>query len=124
MIIFLCGEVFNPIPCERLIATHAAIRHCCIICGDKERLAAIIELRHEAGFETSTEEGRTKALKGIWTCMEEVNRGVDPRWRLKKDMIIFSKSGKRFMGDTNGHLIRRVIKKLYEEEIEAVYRRR
>jgi len=69
----------------------------------------------------SLEKGREAILSVIWPAIEAANASVSDLAKIKKELIVISKTEKPFLHSGKGSLLRRENFTLYSEEIEAVY---
>jgi acyl-CoA synthetase (AMP-forming)/AMP-acid ligase II len=121
MIVFRHGLTFNPTIHEHIISSHPAIQHCLLVGTGKDRPAAIIDLRHDAGLDPATVAGRAQALNSIWPTVERANRDADSEVRLQRDLIVFAKREKPFLIAGKGNVRRNATANLYEEEVATAY---
>ncbi|KAF2182104.1 acetyl-CoA synthetase-like protein [Zopfia rhizophila CBS 207.26] len=119
MIIFRSGWNFNPIVHEQLITSHPAVQNCILVGTEKDKPAAIIELRSE--FYTEEEDRKKAVVEMIWPKIEEANRLADTAGQLGPQYIIFGRKEKPFAITGKGTVQRKATVKMYEQEIETLY---
>lgn len=121
MIVLGNGFTFNPATHEQIISSHPAIQHCILVGTGKDKPAAILDLRHDAGLVVETADCREQALNSIWPTVERANRDADSDVRLQRNLIVFANRTKPFLIAGKGNVRRNATAKLYEEELREVY---
>lgn len=122
MIVFRDGYHFNPAIHEAIMSVHPAIQHCIVVGSGMDRPAAVIDLARRMGIDVESPAGNEEALDAIWPIISRVNQAVEPRVRLKREMIIFAKRSKPFVV-VGMNVQRSSTAGLYDEELRMTYAR-
>jgi len=85
--------------------------------------AAIIELKDEAASKIQTREQKSRFIDENWPFAVEANKTAPAHVQLAQDRIMRSTDGKPFLRAGKGTVLRPVAIKLYEQEIDELYRR-
>jgi hypothetical protein len=121
LIVFRSGHNFNPVIHEHLITSHPAVQHCVLVGTERDKPAAIIELRSD--IYTEDEQEQRHAINAIWPNIQHANSYADTIEQLGREFIIFSKKEKPFKISGTGTVQRKATVKLYEPEIDDLYAR-
>lgn len=122
VIVLSNGEKLNPTSMESALVGHLGVRGALVVGQARFAPAAIIELEDELAAKLQGGEGRQEMIDAIWPYVVDANKSAPAHAQLSRDMIMFAKPGKPFLRLAKGTVQRKTTVKLYEEEIEELYK--
>ncbi|KAK7419746.1 hypothetical protein QQX98_003118 [Neonectria punicea] len=120
IIVFSNGEKLNPVTMEEIIAGHPSVKGALIVGQDRFQAALILEpmLPCEEGEEEEIE----SLIEEVWPLVEKANAGTVAHGQIARWLAGVSPPGKSFLRTPKGTLQRGRTTKLFEDEIEILYR--
>ena len=120
IIVFLNGEKTNPISMEQHIVAHNAdISAALVIGAQRFQAALLIEPTNSKALDPAE---RAAFIERIWPTVEQANKDAPSHARLEKSHVLFTRPQKPMLRAGKGTVQRPGTLKLYESEIDALYR--
>lgn len=117
IIVFLNGEKTNPVSMEHHIASvNPGVTGCLVVGAQRLQAALVIELANGSLVD------RSAMIDQIWPSIEEANNVCPAHARIIKSHILFTTPEKPMLRSGKGTVQRALTVKLYEQEIENLYR--
>lgn len=121
IIVFLNGEKTNPISAEQYITSHNNDIAAALVLG-AQRFQAALLIEPTTDSDIVSPAARAAFIERIWPTVEAANRDAPTHARLMKTHVLFTQPGKPMLRAGKGTVQRSGTLKLYESEINALYR--
>lgn len=117
IIVFLNGEKTNPVSMEHhIVSVNPGVTGCLVVGAQRLQAALVIELANGSADELSS------MIDQLWPSIEEANSVCPAHARIIKSHILFTTPEKPMLRSGKGTVQRALTVKLYEQEIENLYR--
>ncbi|KAF9631838.1 AMP-binding enzyme [Lasiodiplodia theobromae] len=104
---------------EERIRCHPRVKHALV--GGYQRRVPFLLLEIAQGVEVETEEQREGVLDEVWPVVEEANKHVGPRGKLRRELTLLAVKEKPFVRLGKGSVERRGTFARYEKEVDELY---
>ena len=121
IIVFLNGEKTNPISAEQYITSHNNDIAAVLVLG-AQRFQAALFVEPTTDRDVVSPPARAAFIERIWPTVEAANRDAPTHARLMKTHVLFTQPGKPMLRAGKGTVQRSGTLKMYESEINALYR--
>lgn len=112
VIVFSNGEKLNPVTIEHTVSKHPDVKQAFVVGAGKFQAGMIIE----------PNEGKAEGLiDRVWPTIEKINAETVAHGRISKYLVRLSDPAKPFLYSAKGSLRKGAVKKLYKDEIDALY---
>jgi acyl carrier protein len=122
IIVLSNGEKFNPTSMELKLLGHMGITGALVVGQARFAPAAVIELEDGISRKVQDKEEREAFLNAFWPFVAEANKSAPAHAQIARDKIIFNDPEKRFVRVAKGTVQRKATTKLYEKEIDELYK--
>lgn len=122
VIVLSNGEKLNPTSMELTLLGHMGVTGALVVGQAKFAPAAIIELEDEISRKVQGKKEREALLDAFWPLVVEANKSAPAHAQIARDKIIFNNPEKRFLRVAKGTIQRKPTTKLYEKEIDELYK--
>lgn len=114
------GEKFNPVTMEKVIEGHPLVSYACITGQGRFQSALLVEPNWNNWSEDRSE---IEFVDVIWPVVQQANKIGPAHARIHKSKIGLASKAKPFQTTPKGTIQRRHILRVYEAEIDAIYRK-
>lgn len=104
---------------EERIRCHPRVKHALV--GGYQRRVPFLLLEIAQGVEVETEEQKERVLDEVWPVVEEANKHVGPRGKLRRELTLLAVKEKPFVRLGKGSVDRRGTLARYEKEVDELY---
>lgn len=119
VLVFLNGEKTNPVSMEHhIVSVNPQVTGCLVAGAQRFQAALIVQL----GDGSVAVKDHTSMIDQLWPSIEEANSVCPAHARISKSHILFTPPGRPMLRSGKGTVQRALTLKLYEKEIENIYR--
>lgn len=111
------SEKVNPVPMEKMIEAHPAVRSVLVVGQARFQTALLVEAKEPLSSGAESE----AVIEDLWITIEKANIHCDSHARISRGLIVFTSPQKPFLRAGKGTVQRRMTVDSYNDEINKLY---
>ncbi|EFX04332.1 nonribosomal peptide synthetase [Grosmannia clavigera kw1407] len=123
IIVFSNGEKLNPEDIEKTVLGHPSVHGAVVVGAGRFQAALLIEPKAAALAGQTGPDAAERLIEDVWPYVEAANKLTVSHGRIARPFIILADPAKPFPRAGKGTIQRQKAVKLYEHEIDELYRR-